>query len=88
MLKGLYHIHSHGIFHRDMKPENILISSRSKVHPDHENESKCLLNHQSGSAHAIDDDTFEEYIVKIGDFGLARDIKSKHPCTEYVSTRW
>jgi protein kinase len=26
--------------------------------------------------------------VKIADFGLVRDVKLKHPCTEYVSTRW
>ncbi|RIB00823.1 kinase-like domain-containing protein, partial [Gigaspora rosea] len=57
ILKGLHHIHSHGIFHRDMKPENILISTK-------------------------------KIILKVGDFGLARDIKSKPPYTEYVSTRW
>ncbi|CAG8520250.1 11907_t:CDS:2 [Diversispora eburnea] len=33
-------------------------------------------------------DDVEEYIVKIADFGLARDIEVKRPCTEYVSTRW
>src|SRR5438270_10580745 len=27
-------------------------------------------------------------IVKIADFGLAREIKSRPPYTEYVSTRW
>jgi len=26
--------------------------------------------------------------VKIGDFGLAREIRSRPPYTEYVSTRW
>ncbi|KAG9302139.1 hypothetical protein G9A89_020573 [Geosiphon pyriformis] len=29
-----------------------------------------------------------EYIVKIGDFGLVREIKSRPPYTDYVSTRW
>ncbi|PKC17889.1 Pkinase-domain-containing protein, partial [Rhizophagus irregularis] len=56
ILEGLYFIHSYGIFHRDMKPENILISTQKKI-------------------------TF-------GDFGLAREIKSKPPYTDYVSTRW
>jgi protein kinase len=27
-------------------------------------------------------------IVKIGDFGLAREIRSRPPFTDYVSTRW
>lgn len=48
-------MHSNGIMHRDMKPENLLVTG----------------------------DT-----VKIADFGLAREIKSKPPYTAYVSTRW
>ncbi|CAG8662607.1 10051_t:CDS:2, partial [Ambispora leptoticha] len=35
-----------------------------------------------------DDNDNIEYIVKIGDFGLAREIKSRPPYTDYVSTRW
>lgn len=27
-------------------------------------------------------------LVKIADFGLAREIRSKPPYTDYVSTRW
>lgn len=54
-LQGLAYIHKNGFFHRDMKPENILMS----------------------------DDK-----VKIADFGLAREIRSKPPYTDYVSTRW
>ena len=54
-LSGLAYMHKHGFFHRDMKPENIL------VHGD---------------------------IVKIADFGLAREIRSRPPFTDYVSTRW
>eukprot|EP01023_Acetabularia_acetabulum_P034745 TRINITY_DN32666_c0_g1_i3.p1 TRINITY_DN32666_c0_g1~~TRINITY_DN32666_c0_g1_i3.p1 ORF type:complete len:404 (-),score=35.13 TRINITY_DN32666_c0_g1_i3:661-1872(-) len=55
ILQGLAYIHKQGFFHRDMKPENLLISK----------------------------DT-----VKIADFGLAREIRSRPPYTEYVSTRW
>jgi MAK-like kinase len=55
MLTGLAFIHKNGFFHRDMKPENVLM-----------NEDK----------------------VKIADFGLAREIRSKPPYTDYVSTRW
>ncbi|KAL0218206.1 hypothetical protein RCL1_009054 [Eukaryota sp. TZLM3-RCL] len=55
VLQGLAHCHKHGFFHRDMKPENLLVSR----------------------------DT-----VKLADFGLAREIRSRPPFTEYVSTRW
>ncbi|KAG0031031.1 hypothetical protein BGZ81_001881, partial [Podila clonocystis] len=54
VLRGLHHMHSNGIMHRDMKPENLLVTGD---------------------------------IVKIADFGLAREIKSKPPYTTYVSTR-
>ena len=54
-LQGLSHIHKNGFFHRDVKPDNIMIASG---------------------------------IVKIADFGLAKEIRSSSPCTEYVSTRW
>ena len=55
-LKGLAHLHEKGFFHRDMKPENLLINS-------------------DGS-------------VKLADFGLAREIRSMPPYTDYISTRW
>lgn len=48
-------MHRNGFFHRDMKPENLLVYNN---------------------------------VVKICDFGLAREIRSRPPFTEYVSTRW
>ncbi|KAF8593455.1 Pkinase-domain-containing protein, partial [Ceratobasidium sp. AG-I] len=51
----LDHIHDHGYFHRDMKPENLL---------------DVIV------------------IIKLADFGLAREIESEPPYTEYVSVRW
>ena len=48
-------MHKHGYFHRDMKPENMLVKNEA---------------------------------VKIADFGLAREIRSRPPFTDYVSTRW
>ena len=54
-LQGLAFMHKYGFFHRDMKPENLLVIG----------------------------DTF-----KIADFGLAREIRSMPPYTEYVSTRY
>lgn len=53
---GLAYMHKHGFFHRDMKPENLLINNKN--------------------------------VLKIADFGLAREIRSLPPYTEYVSTRW
>ena len=48
-LCGLFHMHKYGFFHRDMKPENLLLTGKK---------------------------------VKIGDFGLAREIRSIPPYTE------
>ncbi|CEP15002.1 hypothetical protein [Parasitella parasitica] len=59
ILSAVSHIHSHQVFHRDMKPENL------------------LLDYSIGRP-----------IIKLADFGLARELKSKPPYTEYVSTRW
>ena len=54
--KALSYMHKKGYFHRDMKPENLLINSSENI--------------------------------KIADFGLAREIRSSPPYTDYVSTRW
>ncbi|KAI7900432.1 kinase-like domain-containing protein [Cokeromyces recurvatus] len=59
ILSAVSHIHHHHIFHRDMKPENL------------------LLNYSTGKP-----------IIKLADFGLAREFLSSPPYTEYVSTRW
>lgn len=55
MLQGLSFMHMRGYFHRDMKPENLLL---------------------------VND------VIKIADFGLARETRSLPPYTDYVSTRW
>mmetsp|Transcript_23539 Transcript_23539/g.65439 ORF Transcript_23539/g.65439 Transcript_23539/m.65439 type:complete len:510 (-) Transcript_23539:294-1823(-) len=55
VLQGLNHVHKNGYFHRDMKPENILVRGD---------------------------------VVKLADFGLAREIRARPPFTDYVSTRW
>ncbi|UTT92596.1 hypothetical protein NDA17_003081 [Ustilago hordei] len=72
---GLEHIHKHGYFHRDMKPENLLITTTGLAD---------YPNIQPGAP--PDKDVL--VIVKLADFGLARETLSKPPYTEYVSTRW
>jgi len=54
-LQGVSYMHKFGFFHRDFKPENLLIRGAE---------------------------------VKIADFGLAREIRSIPPYTDYVATRW
>jgi protein kinase len=54
-MQALLHVHKNGYFHRDMKPENLLVRGD---------------------------------VVKLADFGLAREIRARPPFTDYVSTRW
>lgn len=75
---ALNHIHDHGYFHRDLKPENILVTTTG------------LLNYVSTSPIAPPNTREEDVaiVIKIADFGLVREIESRPPYTEYVSTRW
>ncbi|BGO96832.1 Cdk-related kinase 1 [Rhodotorula toruloides ATCC 204091] len=79
ILCGLQHIHAHGYFHRDLKPENLLITTTG------------LADYPCSSLFALPGAPPEKdviVVVKLADFGLAREIASKPPYTEYVSTRW
>jgi meiosis induction protein kinase IME2/SME1 len=76
---GLHHVHSSGYFHRDMKPENILVTTTG------------LFNYPSPSSQSQQDDAEQRdvtIICKITDFDSAREISSAPPYTEYVSGRW
>ncbi|KAI8610256.1 kinase-like domain-containing protein [Chytriomyces sp. MP71] len=55
LMLGLDHMHRRGLFHRDMKPENLLITGD---------------------------------VLKIADFGLAKELSCEPPFSEYVTTRW
>ena len=78
ILSGLDHIHAHHFFHRDIIPENILVSISAR----NDSDLSCY------SAHVIPPSIPRTYTVKIADFGLARETHSTLPYTTYVSTRW
>ncbi|KLO14462.1 kinase-like protein [Schizopora paradoxa] len=79
VVAGLHHIHANGYFHRDMKPENLLVTTTGLF--DYRNVSPIAPPNAPPEKDVV-------VIVKLADFGLARETKSKPPYTEYVSTRW
>ncbi|TFK77106.1 Pkinase-domain-containing protein [Pluteus cervinus] len=79
IVNGLHHIHASGYFHRDMKPENILVTTTG--HFDYTSVSPLAGPNTPKERDVVT-------IIKLADFGLARETKSKPPYTEYVSTRW
>lgn len=75
-LAGIEHVHAHGFFHRDMKPENLLITTTGVG----DYPLTCA------SQENVRQDVL--VIVKIADFGLACKIDQDATFTTYVSTRW
>lgn len=84
ILLGLHHVHSHGFFHRDMKPENLLITTTGLA--SYPPTSHIMFPVLPTTPFTLEKDVV--CIVKLADFGLARETASKPPYTEYVSTRW
>lgn len=74
LLGAILHIHNHEFFHRDVKPENILVIP-------------TLL--YFGSNDSIPPNRKKDrYIIKLADFGLSRSIHNFKPYTAYIATRW
>eukprot|EP01138_Halocafeteria_seosinensis_P010946 gb/GECG01011180.1/.p1 GENE.gb/GECG01011180.1/~~gb/GECG01011180.1/.p1 ORF type:complete len:536 (+),score=60.75 gb/GECG01011180.1/:1-1608(+) len=74
ILQGLSHMHKHGFFHRDIKPENLLV--------------RDCPSEEAYNAATDKAAVFRDMQIKIADFGLAREIRSRPPYTDYVATRW
>lgn len=74
ILCAIRHIHRYNYFHRDVKPENILV-----VPTQHYYGSKDLIPPSRKS---------DNFVIKLADYGLARHIHNLKPYTAYVSTRW
>ncbi|ORX37406.1 hypothetical protein BD324DRAFT_656473 [Kockovaella imperatae] len=89
VVSGLHHIHRYGYFHRDMKPENLLVTTTGLA----DYLTASTLTQINSDPGGTDSSTYQyekdvSVIIKLADFGLARAITSKPPYTEYVSTRW
>lgn len=86
LLEGLHYMHKRGFFHRDLKPESAPHVCMLHVFVER------VLCVRGGftrvSACACSDLLCDGDTIKIADFGLARETRSRPPYTEYVSTRW
>lgn len=74
ILNGIRHIHAQGYFHRDVKPENILVTPTEQYYGGVDNVPPERAN--------------DFYMVKLCDYGLARHFTNTKDLTSYVSTRW
>lgn len=73
LLGAIRHIHSHGYFHRDVKPENILVTSAKAYY---------------GPGVPLEVIQRDSFVLKLCDYGLARHVNNPKDLTQYVSTRW
>lgn len=74
ILNGIRHIHAQGYFHRDVKPENILVTP--------------TVQYYGGVENVPPERAKDFYMVKLCDYGLARHFSNTKDLTPYVSTRW
>lgn len=91
--QGLDHMHTYGYFHRDMKPENLLVTTTGITDYFTASTLNAINAQRTENVDlppGIEIQTEKDVmvIIKIADFGLARAMQSAPPYTEYVSTRW
>lgn len=78
ILQGLAFMHKHGFFHRGTQLWLVYFYPIRNFLP-----SMFSISDIKPENMLVKGD-----VVKVADFGLAREIRSKPPFTEYVSTRW
>ncbi|KAI9189358.1 Serine/threonine protein kinase [Blastocladiella emersonii ATCC 22665] len=92
LLLGLAYMHKHGYFHRDLKPENLLLTGPSSLSPDAASPTSSTASPSGTLATPAPSPApgmpAAPLTTKIADFGLARELRSRPPYTEYISTRW
>jgi male germ cell-associated kinase len=79
---ALAHMHQRGYFHRDLKPGKLFNSMLFPLL------STSLDNISNLLFIIVENLLVTKNVIKIADFGLAREVSSEPPYTEYVSTRW
>lgn len=82
MLAGLAHMHKNGYFHRDLKPGMCGFFFFPALY------CHCHCHMLIEMFLSEENLLVTNNILKIADFGLAREVASMPPYTEYVSTRW
>ncbi|KNE63897.1 CMGC/RCK/MAK protein kinase [Allomyces macrogynus ATCC 38327] len=101
ILLGLAYMHKHGFFHRDLKPENLMVIGGNGLNVAWNapgtgggggvggggtgaGSPAATLGRNNVSSPL----NIAPLTTKIADFGLARELRSRPPYTEYISTRW
>ena len=87
LLSAIAHIHQCGVFHRDIKPENLLLQLDNFIPPTPTTAATTSTS-RPFSRPTTSSAAYLTPSLKLADFGQARDIRSRPPYSEYVSTRW
>ena len=88
LLSAIAHVHQCGVFHRDIKPENVLLQLDNFSPPPATTAATASSPSRPSSRPNTSSASYLTPSVKLADFGQAREIRSRPPYSEYVSTRW